>query len=106
MQIGLVLVILVNGLAVNGVRMRRYALATALKARSRDWSPLPITSSTNSGLMRNYLDGDADDRDRTESMQPKEGPVLRWRLRETEVSLRSFGGSYSSGIVVLTTPDS
>lgn len=83
-EIGLVLVILVNGLAVNGVRMRRYALATALKARSRDWSPLPITSSTNSGLMRNYLDGDADDRDRTESMQPKEGPVLRWRLRETE----------------------
>ncbi|GAA5977633.1 hypothetical protein JCM10908_005043 [Rhodotorula pacifica] len=83
-EVGLVLVILVNGLAINGVRMRRYTLAKALKARTRDWSPLPITSSTNSGLMRNYLDGDASDRDRTESMPPKEGPVMRWRLRETE----------------------
>ncbi|KWU41821.1 hypothetical protein RHOSPDRAFT_13342, partial [Rhodotorula sp. JG-1b] len=83
-EVGLVLVILVNGLAINGVRMRRYNLARALKARTRDWSPLPITSSTNSGLMRNYLDGDASDRDRTESMPPKEGPVMRWRLRETE----------------------
>lgn len=96
MQVGLVLVILVNGLAINGVRMRRYNLARALKARTRDWSPLPITSSTNSGLMRNYLDGDASDRDRTESMPSKEGPVMRWRLRETEVRLNTFAALGSS----------
>lgn len=90
------MVILVNGLAINGVRMRRYNLARALKARTRDWSPLPITSSTNSGLMRNYLDGDASDRDRTESMPSKEGPVMRWRLRETEVRLNTFAALGSS----------
>ncbi|BGP26240.1 hypothetical protein Rt10032_c10g4275 [Rhodotorula toruloides] len=82
-EIALVLVILLNGLAINAVRMRRYTLSTQLRARTRDWSPLPITSSTNAGLMRNYLDGEAE-RGRTESMAPKEGPVLRWRLRETE----------------------
>lgn len=42
--------------------------------------------------MRNYLDGDASDRDRTESMPPKEGPVMRWRLRETEVRSNNFAG--------------
>ncbi|KAK4330068.1 hypothetical protein RTBOTA2_005408 [Rhodotorula toruloides] len=82
-EIALVLIILLNGLAINAVRMRRYTLSTLLRARTRDWSPLPITSSTNAGLMRNYLDGEAE-RGRTESMMPKEGPVLRWRLRETE----------------------
>ncbi|BGP33839.1 hypothetical protein JCM10296v2_005645 [Rhodotorula toruloides] len=82
-EIALVLIILLNGLAINAVRMRRYTLSTLLRARTRDWSPLPITSSTNAGLMRNYLDGEAE-RGRTESMAPKEGPVLRWRLRETE----------------------
>lgn len=70
--------------------MRRYALARALKLRTRDWSPLPLTSSTNAGLMRNYLDGDAE-RGRTESMAPKEGPVLRWRMRQTEVRERLVG---------------
>ncbi|GAA6056839.1 hypothetical protein JCM3770_003595 [Rhodotorula araucariae] len=84
-EIGLVLVILLNGLGVNAVRMRRYTLARALRARTRDWSPLALTSSTNAQLMRNYLDGDAD-RGRTDSMAPKDGPVMRWRMRETEGS--------------------
>ncbi|GAA5999282.1 uncharacterized protein JCM10292_001727 [Rhodotorula paludigena] len=102
-ELALILVILVAGLALNGVRMRRYALARALKLRTRDWSPLPLTSSTNAGLMRNYLDGDAE-RGRTESMAPKEGPVLRWRMRQTE---GSYWLSYRPVIrVELVTPSS
>ncbi|GAA5940502.1 uncharacterized protein JCM15063_002354 [Sporobolomyces koalae] len=80
-EIGLVCVIILSALAINGVRMRRWALAEELRKRTRDWSPLPITSSTNTQLMRNYLDGDADPR---EVERPKDSPVLRWRLREVE----------------------
>ncbi|GAA5847960.1 hypothetical protein JCM9279_003511 [Rhodotorula babjevae] len=82
-EIGLVLVILLNGLAINAVRMRRYTLARALKTRTRDWSPLALTS-TNAGLMRNYLDGDAEPRTGMDSVPVKDGPVMRWRMRETE----------------------
>ncbi|KPV71689.1 uncharacterized protein RHOBADRAFT_47646 [Rhodotorula graminis WP1] len=82
-EIGLVLVILLNGLAINAVRMRRYTLARALKTRTRDWSPLALTS-TNAGLMRNYLDGDAEPREGMDSVPVKDGPVMRWRMRETE----------------------
>lgn len=105
-EIGLVCVIILSALAINGVRMRRWALAEQLRKRTRDWSPLPITSSTNAQLMRNYLDGDADERTGIDG-QPmigvatanagagtlsqsttrrKDSPVLRWRLRETEGS--------------------
>ncbi|GAA5903133.1 hypothetical protein JCM8208_000460 [Rhodotorula glutinis] len=82
-EIGLVLVILLNGLAINAVRMRRYTLARALKTRTRDWSPLALTS-TNAGLMRNYLDGDAEPTLGMDSVPVKDGPVMRWRMRETE----------------------
>ncbi|GAA6064372.1 hypothetical protein JCM10212_004105 [Sporobolomyces blumeae] len=89
-EIGLVCVILLTALAINGVRMRRWALSEQLRKRTRDWSPLPITSSTNAQLMRNYLDGDADERTGTTDFVPpaarKDSPVLRWRLRETEGS--------------------
>ena len=64
--------------------MRRYTLARALKTRTRDWSPLALTS-TNAGLMRNYLDGDAEPRTGMDSVPVKDGPVMRWRMRETEV---------------------
>lgn len=67
--------------------MRRWKLSEQLRKRTRDWSPLPITSSTNTQLMRNYLDGDADER---EVQQPRDMPVMRWRLREIEVSIYSF----------------
>lgn len=82
-EIGLVCIIILSALAINGVRMRRWALAEQLRKRTRDWSPLPITSSTNSQLMRNYLDGEADPRE-TARQSYKESPVLRWRLREIE----------------------
>ncbi|GAA5881014.1 hypothetical protein JCM16303_004636 [Sporobolomyces ruberrimus] len=93
-EIGLVCVIILSALAINGVRMRRWALAEQLRKRTRDWSPLPITSSTNAQLMRNYLDGDADPREingvttgngnGSGTVRYKESPVLRWRLREIE----------------------
>ncbi|GAA5914022.1 uncharacterized protein JCM6883_007123 [Sporobolomyces salmoneus] len=82
-EIGLVCVIILSALAINGVRMRRWALAEQLRKRTRDWSPLPITSSTNTQLMRNYLDGEADPREVAQQVY-KESPVLRWRLREVE----------------------
>jgi hypothetical protein len=66
------------------LQMRRWALAEHLRKRTRDWSPLPITSSTSTQLMRNYLDGTADPRETSQ----KDSPVLRWRLREIEVSSR------------------
>ena len=62
--------------------MRRWKLSEQLRKRTRDWSPLPITSSTNTQLMRNYLDGEADQR---EVQQSRDMPVMRWRLREIEV---------------------
>ncbi|GAA6015285.1 hypothetical protein JCM11491_000999 [Sporobolomyces phaffii] len=82
-EIGLVCVIILSALAINGVRMRRWKLAEYLRKRTRDWSPLPITSSTNTQLMRNYLDGDADPRE-IDAQRHKDSPVLRWRLREIE----------------------
>ncbi|GAA5900450.1 hypothetical protein JCM5296_001550 [Sporobolomyces johnsonii] len=84
-ELALVLVILLTGLGINAVRMRRWTLSEELRKRTRDWSPLPITSSTNAGLMRNYLDGDAA-APNVASQAPKDRPVLRWRLRETEGS--------------------
>ncbi|GAA5841290.1 hypothetical protein JCM3766R1_005017 [Sporobolomyces carnicolor] len=83
-EIGLVCVIILSALAINGIRMRRWALAEHLRKRTRDWSPLPITSSTNTELMRNYLDGDADPREVAAQQGHKDRPVLRWRLREIE----------------------
>ncbi|BGP18207.1 hypothetical protein JCM10213_007835 [Rhodosporidiobolus nylandii] len=89
-EIALVLVILLNGTGVNGVRMRRYTLSRALRAKQRDWSPLPTTlSTTNRQLMRNYLDGDVAAHNGTgdiASAMPKDRASLRWRLRETEGS--------------------
>ena len=69
--------------------MRRWALAEQLRKRTRDWSPLPITSSTNTQLMRNYLDGEVEPREIAHQSY-KDAPVLRWRLREIEVSLTIF----------------
>ncbi|CEQ40104.1 SPOSA6832_01695 [Sporobolomyces salmonicolor] len=84
-EVALVLVILLIGLGINAVRMRRWTLSEELRKRTRDWSPLPMLSSTNAGLMRNYLDGDAT-APNVASQAPKDRPVLRWRLRETEGS--------------------
>jgi hypothetical protein len=75
------------------LQMRRWSLARLLRARQRDWSPLPLTlSTTNAQLMRNYLDGEvaAHNGDGTvEGLQAarKGEASLRWRLRETEVRL-------------------
>ncbi|GAA5960649.1 hypothetical protein JCM3765_005889 [Sporobolomyces pararoseus] len=82
-EIGLVCIIILSALAINGVRMRRWALAEQLRKRTRDWSPLPITSSTNTQLMRNYLDGEVEPREIAQQSY-KDSPVLRWRLREIE----------------------
>ncbi|GAA6019224.1 hypothetical protein JCM10207_005043 [Rhodosporidiobolus poonsookiae] len=108
-EIALVLVILLNGTAVNAVRMRRFALSRLLRQKQRDWSPLPTTlSTTNAQLMRNYLDGDVAAHNgagtSTESMMPKDRASLRWRMRETE---GSYWLSYRPRIAVeLITPAS
>jgi hypothetical protein len=74
--------------------MRRWSLARALRARQRDWSPLPLTlSTTNAQLMRNYLDGEVaahNGEGNVESAGRKGEASLRWRLRQTEVRLSSF----------------
>lgn len=64
------------------LQLKRWALVRELRSLSRDWSPLPMTSSTNQGLMGNYLG------------EPEDVPVdtgnkatLRWNMREYEVSL-------------------
>ncbi|KAI5480386.1 hypothetical protein MNV49_000961 [Pseudohyphozyma bogoriensis] len=54
-EVALVLLFLVVGTLVNSVRMNRWKLTKQLRTYSRDWSPLPTTSSTNQNLMDNFL---------------------------------------------------
>ncbi|KAL8280156.1 hypothetical protein RQP46_007486 [Phenoliferia psychrophenolica] len=72
-EVALVLIILINGAMVNAVRMKRWALAKELRTLARDWSPLPITSSTNQGLLNNFL-GEDDEEARVERMRGKDDP--------------------------------
>mgnify|MGYP001596230471 CR=1 FL=1 len=64
--------------------MKRWALAKELRTLARDWSPLPITSSTNQGLLNNFL-GEVDREALAERIRGKDQPSLRWSLRGTEV---------------------
>ncbi|KAK4700235.1 hypothetical protein P7C70_g6015, partial [Phenoliferia sp. Uapishka_3] len=84
-EVALVLIILGNGAMVNAVRMKRWALAKQLRTMARDWSPLPITSSTNQGLLNNFL-GEVDEEALAERMRGKDQPTLRWSLRGLEGS--------------------
>ncbi|KAK4046699.1 hypothetical protein OIV83_005902 [Microbotryomycetes sp. JL201] len=90
-EIALVLVILLNGIGVNA--MRRWALARALRNRTRDWSPLPITTSTNLALLDNaglnaghHFLGQTDPTTLAERVRNKDVATLRWRMRATEGS--------------------
>ncbi|ORY76874.1 hypothetical protein BCR35DRAFT_305623 [Leucosporidium creatinivorum] len=92
-QVALVVVILINGIGFNAVRMRRWALARDLRARSRDWSPLPITTSTNAALLDNaglnagqHFFGQPDQEALAARVRGKDQPTLRWRMRGTEGS--------------------
>ncbi|KAK4048168.1 hypothetical protein OIO90_005932 [Microbotryomycetes sp. JL221] len=92
-EIALVLVILMNGIGVNAVRMRRWSLAKALRNRSRDWSPLPITTSTNLALLDNaglnaghHFLGETDPAVVADRVRAKDVATLRWRMRMTEGS--------------------
>ncbi|SDA01423.1 BZ3500_MvSof-1268-A1-R1_Chr10-1g02651 [Microbotryum saponariae] len=90
-ELTLIVIIVLNGIGVNAVRMRRWALARALRLRSRDWSPLPTTTSTNAQLLNNaQLQGLGEEREdvqmTTERTRGKDQPTLRWKMRETEVS--------------------
>ncbi|KAM0790162.1 hypothetical protein ACM66B_005481 [Microbotryomycetes sp. NB124-2] len=92
-EIALVLVILINGIGVNAVRMRRWTLAKALRNRTRDWSPLPITTSTNLALLDNaglnaghHFLGQSDQNALADRVRNKDVATLRWRMRETEGS--------------------
>ncbi|SCV73917.1 BQ2448_6347 [Microbotryum intermedium] len=96
-ELTLIVIIVLNGIGVNAVRMRRWALARALRLRSRDWSPLPTTTSTNAQLLNNAqlqaLGEEREDAQITmERMRGKDQPTLRWRMRETEAS--RCGGSW------------
>lgn len=68
--------------------MKRWALARKLRSLSRDWSPFPVTSSTNSGLVSNYL---GEDRVPDEEVavggggEGEGGSIMRWSMRRTEV---------------------
>lgn len=99
--------------------MRRWALARALRTRSRDWSPLPITSN-NSALIDNaglnaaeHFFGQPDRETLAARVRGKDQPTLRWRMREVEVSSAAFKPSYlkrsltsrrSTGILVAQLP--
>lgn len=60
----------------------RLTLRGELRALALDWSPLPL-SSTNIGLVNNYL---GEDREPTERQTVTEGlkPILRWSMRRYE----------------------
>ncbi|KDE05289.1 hypothetical protein MVLG_04321 [Microbotryum lychnidis-dioicae p1A1 Lamole] len=90
-ELTLIVIIVLNGIGVNAVRMRRWALARALRLRSRDWSPLPTTTSTNAQLLNNaQLQGLGEEREdaqmTTDRTRGKDQPTLRWRMMETEGS--------------------
>lgn len=78
--------------------MRRWALARQLRQRTRDWSPLPITtSSTNNALLNNaglnaglHFFGQPDEEALAERTRGKDQPTLRWRMRGIEVRYHSF----------------
>ncbi|KAM0746712.1 hypothetical protein T439DRAFT_350363 [Meredithblackwellia eburnea MCA 4105] len=93
-EVTLVLLILGNGAMVNAVRMKRWALAKQLRTLARDWSPLPITTSTNQALINNYMGeedtaahlGDEEEAAIAERVRVKDQPTLRWSMRRTEGS--------------------
>lgn len=95
------MIIILLGIGVNAVRMKRWALARALRTRSRDWSPLLVMpSSTNQALMSNAglaFDTEFQARAQAEvenaantgadnAIRKQTGPTLRWRMRDTEGS--------------------
>lgn len=108
-EIALVLIFLINGASVNYVRIQRWSLSKTLRLLSRDWSPLPV-STTNRGLLNigegytgeratgfeeSGTDGGGRGAPSTAAQQSgeneEEKATLRWSMRRHEVSdLLSF----------------
>lgn len=84
--------IIVNAGLVNQIRIRRWQLRHTLRNISRDWSPLPTTSSTAADLVNAYIGhsprggrpGEDVERDAADLRQQQEEesqrPVMRWSM--------------------------
>jgi hypothetical protein len=89
-EVALILVILVNAGLVNQIRIRRWQLRQTLRNISRDWSPLPTTSSTAVDLVNAYIGqgtrrpSEDVERDaahlRQQQADEAQRPVMRWSM--------------------------
>lgn len=91
-EVALILVILLTGGFINHIRIKRWQLRSVLRNLSRDWSPLPSTSSTAADLVNAYIGG-ADLEAGTEAggevirnLQNDDAlkPVMRWSMFQRE----------------------
>ena len=92
--VALIMVILLSAGFVNQVRIRRWQLQSTLRNLSRDWSPLPTTSSTATDLVQAYIGNPRENEDaensgaalRAQAEEDGLKPVMRWGMYTIEGS--------------------